>query len=108
MGEEHMAIVKRILFISKKDGMSMDEFRNYYETKHVPLVGSLVPFELARTYKRNYVDASQTYPKDTVVDFDVVTEMSWDSEEKYKAFVKVMFSKEVMAKINEDEAKFQR
>lgn len=102
-----MAGVKRILFISRKDGMSPDEFKEYYESKHIPLVESLVPMNLVTSYTRNFVDVPKTYPRDTKVDFDVITEMSWASEEDYKAYIKVMFSKEVMEKLNVDEAKFQ-
>ncbi|MFT5417340.1 MAG: hypothetical protein ACI915_003677, partial [Gammaproteobacteria bacterium] len=34
---------KVIILIKRKNGMSVEEFRNYYEAKHAPLGASKIP-----------------------------------------------------------------
>jgi len=44
---------KILLFIKRKAGLTREEFIDYYENRHVPLVRGKVP--PARLYRRNYV-----------------------------------------------------
>jgi len=65
---------KVIALLSKKPDLSRDDFIEYYETEHVPLVRQLFP--KIQEYRRSFLDlngaiiASGT----SAPDFDVVTE----------------------------------
>ena len=65
---------KVIALLSKKPDLSRDEFIEYYETKHVPLIRELLP--KIQEYRRGFLDlngaiipAGMSAP-----DFDVITE----------------------------------
>src|SRR4029450_10874409 len=49
------AMIKIMIFIRKKDGLSRDEFIDYYENRHVPLINSRVG-QFLTGYIRNYID----------------------------------------------------
>jgi uncharacterized protein (TIGR02118 family) len=67
-------VIKLIAVLSKKPGLSRDDFINYYETGHVPLIRKMIP--QLQEYRRNYVDPNGILvaPGMTAPDFDVVTE----------------------------------
>ena len=74
---------KLIVTGKRKPGMSMDEFRQYYETRHAVLAQEITP--RMRRYIRNYVtpvrggSSAGAEPP-----FDCVTEVWFDSEEDLK------------------------
>jgi uncharacterized protein (TIGR02118 family) len=77
-------VVKVLLFIRRKDGLSREAFRERYESGHAPLARRTLP--LLRRYARNYVTAESPGWEP---DFDVVTEFwfdSWEDWETTKAF----------------------
>lgn len=110
-----------LFFLCKISGMSTADFISYYETKHVPLVNSIVgPENMPLVYKRRYThldDATRTRVRATktasrqpipsegeTVDFDVVTELGFESFEKWEAWVAALArAGQVVA---EDEDKF--
>ena len=47
-------LIKALAFIHKMDGLSDDDFRDYYEKQHAPLASSLLSLE---GYERNYVNS---------------------------------------------------
>ena len=47
-------LIKALAFIHKMDGLSDDDFRDYYENQHAPLASSLLSLE---GYERNYVNS---------------------------------------------------
>ena len=47
-------LIKALAFIHKMDGLSDDDFKNYYENQHAPLASSLLSLE---GYERNYVNS---------------------------------------------------
>ncbi|HEY6406812.1 MAG TPA: EthD domain-containing protein, partial [Ktedonobacteraceae bacterium] len=58
----------------KRAGMKMEDFIEYYENKHVPLINSLAPTPIV--YKRRYVVHGEQLTKEGGgPDFDVVTEL---------------------------------
>jgi hypothetical protein len=95
-----------LAFLCKKPSMSTAAFISYYETHHVPLINSLVgPENTPLVYKRRYThldDASRVAARATrtaecksldgdgqegeMVDFDVVTEIAFESREKRDAW----------------------
>ena len=73
-------MVKVMLFVQRKEGLSREEFAARYESGHVPLVLSVLP--LLRKYTRNYVDEA---PWGFEPDFDAITEFWFDSAEDMEA-----------------------
>lgn len=62
-------MIKVIMFAKRKEGMTREEFRERYESGHVPLVVSELPH--MKRYVRNFVLPARGLPEP---DFDVVTE----------------------------------
>jgi hypothetical protein len=92
--------------------MSFDEFRDYYEKKHIPLIkrhlaAAGVPLPLV--YTRRFIDLEKPIvPASTpAVDFDCVTELQFASKEDFEKFwVAPLMMGEGGKVVGEDEAKF--
>jgi uncharacterized protein (TIGR02118 family) len=99
-------MLKMMILIKRKEGMSPAEFLDYYENRHVPLVESLLP--PLPYYRRNYV--SQDHPMNMLLgkklDFDVVTEIEFDSAEDAKHWFSVWTAPTIAGPIDRDEANF--
>jgi uncharacterized protein (TIGR02118 family) len=92
---------KVFAYLTRRPGTTREEFIDYYENHHVPLVLSLA--SMPRVYKRNYVaggDAAS--PGSPTIDFDVVTEMTWDD----RAGIEEWMALRDVPAIAEDEARF--
>jgi uncharacterized protein (TIGR02118 family) len=81
-------MIKMMVLIKAKPGISLAAFREYYESKHVPLIRRLHP--TIAEYRRNYIDPNRTElpPGREWPDFDVVTEArfhSWDDFARFRA-----------------------
>ncbi len=91
-------------FIKARDGMSQDEFKSYYESKHYPLMQRLLP--MVHEVKRNYLDftdpATAQIAKELGV--NVIVEASFNSKEDYLAFSRAFEAQK--AEILADEAHF--
>lgn len=98
--------VKAVALLKRRDDISHAEFVDYYETRHVPLILSLLPGIAG--YTRNYADFSEaiTGPDASPFDFDVVTELWFDDRAAYDAAMAVAATPGVAAKIAEDESHF--
>lgn len=106
---------KYIAMIKRKEGISPAEFREYYETKHVPLLLKLFP-ELHRaiTYRRNYLTFND--PLLAVDDrdggsvdagFDVLTELIFHNRQDAEIQIAAAFKQpDKFALVLEDEAHF--
>jgi EthD domain len=63
-------------FLTKREGMQMQDFIDYYENKHVPLICSLAP--TPSLYKRRYIVRGEELTQEGgAVDFDVMTELGF-------------------------------
>lgn len=85
----------------------MEEFEEYYENKHVPLVLEIAPF--ITRYTRNYVTPDSTFNKlDSLQDSpcDVITEAWFDSDEDVQHFITKAAEPEVRKKVVADELNF--
>ena len=70
---------KLIIMAKRKPGMSMDEFRDYYEKRHAVLVRKITP--MMRRYRRNYLTPLESaLAAGEDAPFDCVTEAWFDSE----------------------------
>lgn len=92
---------KVFAYLTRRPGTTREEFIDYYENHHVPLVLSLA--SMPRVYKRNYViRGGAAGPGAPAIDFDVVTEMAWDSRAGFEEWIAL----QGVPAIAEDEAKF--
>lgn len=102
---------KILAFLTKRADMSTDDFIDYYENHHVPLVVSLSGDTLPILYKRRYTrrgsgNEIRTAVVGPQIDFDVVTEMGFVDRAAYEAWWKEMTSEGVREKLVEDEGRF--
>jgi uncharacterized protein (TIGR02118 family) len=94
---------KVFAYLTRRPGTTREEFIDYYENHHVPLVLSLA--STPRVYKRNYVirgDAGGPGSPAGDGDFDVVTEIVWDDRAGFEEWMAL----QSVPAIAEDEAKF--
>ncbi|WP_197460163.1 EthD domain-containing protein [Sphingorhabdus sp. M41] len=99
-------MIKHFFLISKKPGISAQEFRAYYEAHHVPLIKRLLP--MFAHYQRHYVDRSESRIDAVQADpgFDVITEIHFATQADYDAFLATVSDPAVLAEIRADEAHF--
>ena len=90
-------------FLTKKDGLSTQEFIDYYETKHVPLIRTLAP--VPALYKRRYVVERLT-SGDGEVDFDVTTELGFADRHAFDEWMAELAKPAVGARVVADEERF--
>lgn len=99
-------MIRHFFLISKKPEISAAEFREYYETRHVPLIQRLLP--MFAHYQRHYVDRDNSVLANGQVEpgFDVITEIHFAGQAEYDAFLSTASDPEVLAEIRADEAHF--
>ncbi len=103
---------KAMVFLKRKEDITTEQFIEYYETKHVPLVRTIFP--TIRNYIRNYIDhESYNFGKEPIaapdgraVHFDVVTEIWFDNQADVNAFLDAHEDDERMTRLRADELKF--
>ncbi|MET0370023.1 MAG: EthD domain-containing protein [Sphingobium sp.] len=93
-------MVKVMGAFCKRADLTPQQFRDYYEKHHVPLIRSLLPG--MTSYKRNYVQAGG-WPAPP---FDVITEIVYESPEALARSREIMTDPEVVKRIQDDEHKF--
>lgn len=95
-------MIKVIALLRRKPGLSREAFIAYYETRHAPLIRSLLPG--IADYRRNFVDRAGAFESAVAaIDFDSVTEMRFASRAAYDTFLAVAARPEVAAAIAADE-----
>ena len=68
------------IWLRRKAGMSPEEFRDYWLTKHAPIAGE--GYEHLTGYVVNLVTR---VPEGEVAPYDGVAELTWDSQDDFKA-----------------------
>ena len=92
-------------FLTKKDGLSMQEFIDHYENKHVQLICDFAPAPLV--YKRRYLAPNDRLTSEGgEVDFHVMTELVFANRSDFEAWMAELAKPEVGARIVADEEKF--
>ena len=67
-------MIKVFGYLKRKPSQSLQEFADYYEHNHVPLVLSKAPMPLV--YKRNYIQRGDTFNiEGDEIGFDCMTEL---------------------------------
>ena len=96
-------MVKLIVFVVRKSGMSFDDFDRYWREEHAPLIKSVTDFS---RHVRKYVQshrASSEVPLAGTADYDGVAELWFDSvDELNTAFTEDKY----LELIRPDELKF--
>lgn len=92
---------KLLIFLKRKPGMSVEDFRAYYEEKHVPLI---MPYMTGPVrYRRSYVDPVEDLSEP---EFDVVTELSFTDAKMRDMVLAGMLADQLPAEVIEDEKRF--
>lgn len=93
-------------FLTKRDGLSMPEFKDYYENHHVPLLLSRAPKPPVHT--RRYVSRDEEFTQAGLqVDFDCMVEVGFADEAAFFAYMGKLFGPEALDDaIAVDEARF--
>jgi EthD domain len=102
-------MLKVVCLMKAKPGLSHQEFRDYYENNHVPMVLKLLP--LMADYRRSYVVPSAGSALDhmggsTDRGFDVITECWYRDQQDYDAMVALTRNSKIGQALAENEATF--
>jgi EthD domain len=80
-------IYKILLFLKRNPSMSVEEFRNTYETVHAPFCAPLMK-GACRYFRRYTTLMGAPHAQDvTELDFDVITELWYEDRATYEAAV---------------------
>jgi hypothetical protein len=98
-------MLKQVVLLKRRDGMTMEEFVQYYENHHSKLGQRFMP--LARRYLRRYVrpEKNPITGEAVELDFDVVMEIWWDSRQDFETTMKQIGTGETHRLFYEDEEK---
>jgi hypothetical protein len=102
-------MMKIVILIKKKPGMSREDFIHHYETSHA-VIGKRLLGHLWVKYVRNYPKGLMEYqPEETSVDdsYDAVTEIWLKDEAAMEEMARIINLPENNKIILEDEEKFQ-
>ncbi len=94
---------KQATLLKRRPGMTVEEFRTYYETKHSKIAEKALT--LARRYVRRYVTpAMKPFTNEPIeLDFDVVMEIWWESKEDFETNMKQIAGSDLLQAILDDE-----
>ena len=95
---------KLIALIKAKPELSREQFIDYYESNHAPLVRRLLP--MISAYRRNYTTDADWHSEHPMFDYNVVTELWFDDQSALDAFYTRIRDPAVLAQIRADEANF--
>jgi uncharacterized protein (TIGR02118 family) len=93
-------MIKIVMLVRRKDGISREAFREHYENIHAPLAMSVLP--TLRAYTRNYPEMHLVGQEPG---FDAVTELWFDDEASWQESIAVAQSEKGKA-LAEDEETF--
>lgn len=104
-------MLKAIVLLKRKPGLTPEEFRDHYENRHVPLVRRTLT-TIGR-YTRNYLDTQslsagreEGASGGPVPYFDVITEVWFADQAAYDGFVEALSDPAVSETLREDEERF--
>ncbi len=98
-------MIKVIMPMKRRPGMSIDEFRDYYETKH-RVIGEKYLSGYAIKYIRRFTEPLPDRSGNiTDPEFDVLMEIWYPDMETFEACGKNLQEPEIKKEINEDEEK---
>jgi hypothetical protein len=102
---EERAVLRILSYLVKRDDMATDEFVDYYENHHVPLIVSLAPPPVV--YKRHYVQRGDAVNiGEAAIDFDVVTEQVFADRAAFQSWIDSVTAGDAGERVAADEARF--
>lgn len=106
-------MVKIIMLIKKRPDLTREEFMDYYDNKHVPLMHKILS-KGAAVHRRNFVipnvaDIGSADNIDTSAEneYDVICEVFYEDRETAESVMRDFEDPEIRRLCEEDEAKFQ-
>jgi hypothetical protein len=107
---EH-SVIKLVIFLRKKHGMSEDAFKSYYENTHAVLATKTLPQMVH--YRRNYLRAVISRSDDGEVGmrptgslpFDVMTEQYFRDRSSFDEAMRILSDSVVGQRVADDEEK---
>lgn len=90
-----------LIFLKRKPGMSLADFRAHYEERHVPLCLRYMAGPTG--YRRRHLDPPEGGAE---LDFDVVTELDFPEEAMTRSIMKAMARDALPADVIADEQRF--
>lgn len=96
-------MVKSMVLLKRKPGLSVEEFRRHYETVHAPMAVELFP--MMKRYVRNYVTGVPFATSTGEPEFDCITEECFDDAEGFRAWRDIALGEAGRA-LRDDEKKF--
>jgi uncharacterized protein (TIGR02118 family) len=104
-------MIRLVALLSRKPGTTPEQFREYYETRHVPLIESMNPYMSG--YTRDYIRPGTGIrgnladgPGEWLPGYDVVTMVSFASQEDFDKARAALGTDENRALIAADEENF--
>ena len=96
--------IKTIGLLRKRADITREAFIDYYETRHAPLITSLLPGIVE--YRRNFCVFEGAFVNEAAApfDFDVVTEIWFEDRAAYDRAMAVAARPEIAQRIADDEA----
>ena len=91
---------KVLLFMKRREGLSFNAFRAYYEIRHVPL--RLAGLADAKRYVRRYVEHRKG---ESEGEFDVITELWFEDRKSVDALLKALRKDTLPPEVIADEEK---
>ncbi|QDQ97454.1 EthD domain-containing protein [Tomitella fengzijianii] len=97
---------KAIALLTRRADLTREQFIEYYETRHAPLITSLLP--PFREYRRNFLEHDDRLagPDAPAADFDVVSEFVFDDRAGYEAMLAAYAVPDTARRIAADEENF--
>ena len=101
-------MIKIVALVVKRDDLTAEAFRSYYEQRHAPLILSVSPTVAA--YHRNYVDHASIWNAGgaSELGIDAITELWFSDAAAYAVQEEAMRRPDVRRRVAEDEAQFMR
>ncbi len=95
---------RMLVLAVRKEGMTPDEFKNHYETVHMPLMGKICGDSIPVSHHRRY--PLRTGAPDENIPYDCVTELVYRDQEHMQAQSAILQSPEYQQTVTDDCLKF--
>jgi uncharacterized protein (TIGR02118 family) len=104
-------MIKLVILLKRKPGLSQEDFRRHYENRHAPLALKYLD-HLLLDYRRNYPQRELSYLSSNLASpesggsYDAVAEMVVADSAALEELYRVLADPQVKSVIAEDEARF--
>jgi len=101
-----------LIFCVRKAGLRPDEFKEYYENKHIPLVKSLLEHQFPTSNTRHYITSGAIAQPIVIVGqpsdlpWDSITALTFADEEHFNKCMAIFQDEKAQRILAEDEEKF--